>query len=140
MRCTLRLIDITRVRWQNRTHSFAMAARTMRQILTDSTHASRNQQQRGAVPRVPLDDALVAAPERQQAIVALGETVARRQPVRPRPAEVIELRCLSGLTLKETASALDVSIDAMKRHSRFGSGGRCASWTGTPSHDAGPTL
>ena len=115
----LRLIDITQVNWQNRTHFFAMAARTMRRILVDSARARGNQRRSGHVVRVSLDDAGVTAPDRQQDLVALDEALAHLQTVHPRQAEVIELRFFGGLTLEETASALEVSVDPVKRDWRF---------------------
>ena len=113
----LRLIDITQVRWQNRTHFFAMAARTMRRILVDSARCG-NQRRGGDVARVSLGEAVVAAPDRQQDLVAL-EALAHLQTVHPRQAEVVELRLFGGLTLEETASALRMSVDAVKREWQF---------------------
>src|SRR5262245_7265294 len=66
----LRLIDMTQVRWQNRTHFFAMAARTMRRILVDSARARGNQRRGGDVTKISLDDAVVVAPDCQQDLVA----------------------------------------------------------------------
>jgi RNA polymerase sigma-70 factor (ECF subfamily) len=115
----LRLIDITQVDWQNRTHFLAMAARTMRRILVDSARARGNQRRGGDVTRVSLDDAMVTASDRQQDLVVLDEALARFQTVHPRQAEVVELRFFGGLTLEETASELNVSIDTVKRDWRF---------------------
>jgi RNA polymerase sigma factor (TIGR02999 family) len=115
----LRLIDITQVRWQNRTHFFAMAARTMRRILVDSARARGNQRRGGAVAKISLDDAIVIAPDRQRDLVALDEALGHLQTVHPRQAEVVELRFFGGLTLEETATALDVSVDTVKRDWRF---------------------
>ena len=115
----LRLIDVTQVHWQNRTHFFAMAARTMRRILVDSARARDNQRRGGDVVKISLDDALVAASDRQEDLIALDEALARLQAVHPRQAEVVELRFFGGLTLEETSSALDVSVDTVKRDWRF---------------------
>jgi ECF sigma factor len=51
----LRLIDITRVHWQNRAHFFAMGARTMRRILVDSARARGNFGQKIAFPRTAAE-------------------------------------------------------------------------------------
>lgn len=115
----LRLVDITQVQWQNRAHFFAMAARTMRRVLVDSARARRNQRRGGDVVKVSLDDALVAAFDRRQDLVALDEALDRLQAVHPRQAEVVELRFFGGLTLEETGTALDISTDTVKRDFRF---------------------
>jgi len=115
----LRLIDITQVHWQNRAHFLAMAARTMRRILVDSARARGNQRRGGDVVKVSLDDALVVGSERHEDLVALDGALDRLRDVYPRQAEVVELRFFGGLTLEETAAALDVSIDTVKRDWRF---------------------
>ena len=45
----LRLIDIQRVRWQNRAHFFAVAARLMRRILVDAARSQQYQKRGGGV-------------------------------------------------------------------------------------------
>jgi len=64
---------------------------------------------------VSLDDAVAVAPEKQQDLVALDEALERFQIVHPRQADVVELRFFGGLTLEEAASALNVSVDTVKR-------------------------
>jgi RNA polymerase sigma-70 factor, ECF subfamily len=115
----LRLIDIRQVHWQNRAHFFAMAARTMRRILVDSARARGNQRRGGDVVKVALDDALVVGTARRDDLVALDEALERLGAVYPRQAQVVELRYFGGLTLEETAAALDISTDTVKRDWRF---------------------
>src|SRR5262249_13734137 len=115
----LRLIDITQIRWHNRAHFFAIAARTMRRILVDSARARGNQRRGGNVVKLSLDDAVAVAPDRHQDLVALDEALERLHAVYPRQAEVVELRFFGGLTLEETAAALDISTDTVKRDWRF---------------------
>jgi RNA polymerase sigma-70 factor, ECF subfamily len=115
----LRLIDIRQVHWQNRAHFFAMAARTMRRILVDSARARGNQRRGGDVVKVALDDALVVGTDRRDDLVALDEALERLGAVYPRQAQVVELRYFGGLTLEETAAALDISTDTVKRDWRF---------------------
>src|SRR5262249_32793149 len=115
----LRLIDIKQVQWQNRAHFLAMAARTMRRILVDSARARRNQRRGGDVVKVSLDDAIAVASDRRQDLVAPDEGLERVQGAPPPHADVVELRFFGGLTLEETAAALDVSIDTVTRDVRF---------------------
>ena len=60
----IRLIDVNRVRWQNRAHFFAVSAKLMRQVLVDAVRTSGARKRGGDVPHVAFDEALVPAPER----------------------------------------------------------------------------
>jgi RNA polymerase sigma-70 factor (ECF subfamily) len=103
----LRLIDQDDVSWQNRAHFFGIAARIMRQILID--HARRVQRKRGGPQRaVPLDEALVLAPEKSVALVALDDALSRLATLDPRKAKVVELRYFGGLSVEEAAEVLKV--------------------------------
>src|SRR5262249_35738369 len=115
----LRLIDITQVQWHDRTHFLAMAARTMRRVLVDSARARGNQRRGGAAVKVSLDEEALAAPDRRQDLIALDDALARLAKAYPRQADVVELRFFGGLTLEETAGALDMSVDTVKRDWRF---------------------
>jgi RNA polymerase sigma-70 factor (ECF subfamily) len=111
----LRLIDVQRVRWQNRAHFFAMAARLMRRILVEAARA-RDAQKRGAgAPTVSLDEALVVPIEPGNDLVALDEALTALAAVDSRKSRVVEMRFFGGLSLDETAEALQVSRDTVKR-------------------------
>jgi RNA polymerase sigma factor (TIGR02999 family) len=115
----VRLLRVNRVSWQNRTHFFAMAARVMRRVLVDLERARRNQKRGGGVRKAALDEALdVASPETQN-LVAIDDALTRLDAVHPRKGQVVELRFFGGLSLDETAEALHVSRDTVKRDWRF---------------------
>lgn len=115
----LRLIDLKQMRWQDRAHFFAMAARMMRRILVDSARAHRNEKRGGGVPKVTLDDAVLSPEPRRRDLVSLDDALQALAAVHPRKGEVVELRFFGGLSLEETAEALRVSIDTVKRDWRF---------------------
>jgi RNA polymerase sigma factor (TIGR02999 family) len=111
----LRLIDVQRVRWQNRAHFFAMAARLMRRILVEAARA-RDARKRGAgTPIVSLDEALVVPIEPGSELVALDDALTALAAVDSRKSRVVEMRFFGGLNLDETAEALQVSRDTVKR-------------------------
>jgi RNA polymerase sigma factor (TIGR02999 family) len=111
----LRLIDIRRVQWQNRTHFFAMSARLMRRVLVDFAR-SRHYLKRGAgAQKVSLDEALVLAPERGHELVDLDAALEALAVVDARKAQVVEMRFFGGLSVEETAEALRVSPDTVMR-------------------------
>ena len=115
----LRLVAVNRVRWQNRAHFFAMAARVMRRILVDSARARGIDRRGGGTRKVSLDDALLVANEPQQDLVALDAALTALEAVYPRKSQVVELRFFGGLSLEETAEALQVSTNTVKRDWRF---------------------
>ena len=115
----LRLIEVKQVQWQNRGHFFAMAARTMRRILVDFARARDNEKRGGHVSRVSLDEAVVVSREPEQDLVALDDALQALEIIHPRKSRVVELRFFGGLSVEETAEALQVSVDTVKRDWRF---------------------
>jgi len=115
----LRLIEINQVSWQNRAHFFAMSARAMRRILVDSARARNNDKRGGGIPKVSLDDALRVASVMDPDLVALDDALSELEACHPRKSQVVELRYFGGLSVEETAEALHVSPDTVKRDWRF---------------------
>jgi RNA polymerase sigma-70 factor (ECF subfamily) len=71
----LRLIDVKQMKWQNRAHSLAMAARVMRRILVESARARRFQKRGGGAQVEPLDEERIAAGEPGRDLVALDDAL-----------------------------------------------------------------
>ena len=115
----LRLIDIKRIKWQNRAHFFAMSARLMRRILVDMARAHGNQKRGDGQPPVPLDEALAVSDEASPSLIALDDALRALAAIYPRQSEVVELRFFGGLDINETAEALHVSPETVKRDWRF---------------------
>src|SRR6187402_1878696 len=87
----LRLVDHTRMAWQNRAHFFAVAAQVMRRILVD--HARRRNIKRGRGQlHVSLDETVVVAPEPSLDLVALDDALTALARVDARKAQVVEMR------------------------------------------------
>lgn len=115
----LRLVDIGRMRWQDRAHFLAMASRIMRRILVEAARARRNQKRGGGVEYITLDEAVAVAPDRSPDLLALNEALHALAAVSPRKSQVVELRFFGGLTIEETAEVLDVSGDTVRRDWRL---------------------
>ena len=105
----LRLVDAKGVRWQNRAHFFAVAARTMRRILVDLARARHNLKRGAGAQQVPLDGILVASTERGAELLALDEALGRLAALNPRQSQVVELRYFGGLTEEEVSEVLKLS-------------------------------
>jgi RNA polymerase sigma-70 factor (ECF subfamily) len=112
----LRLMKDKPGRWQNRAHFCAIAAHSMRQILIERARARGAQKRGGARHRVTLDEALVAGGERSIDLVALDEALERLAAFDPEQARLVELRFFGGLTVEETAAAMNISPATVKRH------------------------
>lgn len=111
----LRLIDSSRVRWQNRAHFFAISAQLMRRILVDFARNRRNLKHGGATTRLPLDEALTFTPERGNELVALDEALKALAALDDRQSQVVELRFFGGLSNVEAAEVLKVSEGTVRR-------------------------
>ncbi|HTY42634.1 MAG TPA: sigma-70 family RNA polymerase sigma factor [Thermoanaerobaculia bacterium] len=115
----LRLVDSSRVRWQDRAHFFAMSAQLMRRILVDHARARRARKRGGGARQVELDEALVVSPERGSDLVALDDALQALAVVDARKAQVVELRYFGGLSANESAEALGVSPETVLRDWRL---------------------
>jgi RNA polymerase sigma-70 factor (ECF subfamily) len=112
----LRLMKDRPDRWQNRAHFCAIAAHSMRQILIERARARGALKRGGAQPRVTLDEGLVAGGQRSFDLLALDEALGRLAEFDPEQARLVELRFFGGLTVEETAEALNISPATVKRH------------------------
>ena len=114
----LRLADVTNVDWQHRTQFFAITARIMRHILLDTARARAAAKRGGHRARVNLDEIPEASMGPGRDVLALGDALAALEAVDPRKAQVIELRFFGGLSVEETAAALNVSPETVMRDAR----------------------
>ena len=112
----LRLLKDRPDRWQNRAHFCAIAAHSMRQILIERARARGAAKRGGARPRVTLDEGLVAGEDRSIDLLALDEALERLAQLDPEQARLVELRFFGGLTVEETAEAMNISPATVKRH------------------------
>jgi len=110
----LRLVDLQGAHWENRSRFFALSARLMRQILVDAARARRGQKRGGAMRRVLFDERLLVVDTRYD-LVALDDALSTLAAIDPRRAQVVELRFFGGLSVTETAHALDVSPETVMR-------------------------
>ena len=115
----LRLIDSSRVRWQNRAHFFAVAAQLMRRILVDFARSRHQLKRGGEAPRVSLSEAFEVAGEKDADLVALDDALQNLASVDQRKSRVVELRFFGGLSVEETAEVLQVSPDTVMRDWRL---------------------
>jgi RNA polymerase sigma factor (TIGR02999 family) len=115
----LRLVDLRRIRWQDRAHFLALSARLMRRILVDHARSRNYQKRGGGADRLTLDEALIGSAERSADLVALDDALDDLARVDARKSQVVELRFFGGLSVEETAQALKVSAETVTRDWRL---------------------
>ena len=111
----LRLADIERMQWRDRAHFIATAATLMRRVLVDYARASARDKRGGSISVTSLNEVNVAEPGRPLDVVALDDALAALARLDPRQSQVVELRYFGGLTIEETADALELSPATVKR-------------------------
>ena len=115
----LRLIEVKQVQWHNRAHFFALSARVMRRILVDAARARGQDKRGGGARHVTLDEALVVSAQSRPDLVALDAALRALEAIHPRKGQVVEMKFFGGLSVDETAQAMHVSPDTVKRDWRF---------------------
>jgi RNA polymerase sigma factor (TIGR02999 family) len=112
----LRLVDLRRVRWQNRAQFFAIAARLMRQILVDYARAHAAAKRGGPGWKMPLADHLGATVPRDVGLLDLDAALAKLATIDSRLGDLVVLRFFGGMSVEEAAEALGVSPATVKRN------------------------
>jgi RNA polymerase sigma factor (TIGR02999 family) len=111
----MRLLRDQHVRWQNRAHFLAIAARAMRQILVERARARAAAKRGGGLNQTTLNELVVGHWDRPLDLLALDEALQALAALDPRHAELVELRFFGGLTIEETAEAMGISPATVKR-------------------------
>jgi len=111
----LRLVDLERVRWQNRAHFLAVAARLMRRVLIDFARSRGYQKRGGDVERIAFDEALLVDVGRGHDLLALDEALDELARVDPRKSQIVVMRFFGGLSVEEVATVLNVSAATVTR-------------------------
>jgi RNA polymerase sigma factor (TIGR02999 family) len=111
----IRLMQDSKLSWQNRSHFFGIAARSMRQILVERARARHAAKRGGSRIRVTLDAGLLASEVPAIDLKALDEALTRLEALDAELAQVVEVRFFGGLSIEEAAETLDVSPATVKR-------------------------
>jgi len=115
----VRLVDTAQANFENRAHFFAVCAQVMRRILVDWARARQAQKRGGETPPLQLDEPLVVGEEPGADLVALDDALKTLSAQDARKGQVVELRFFGGLSVEETAAALKISPETVKRDWKF---------------------
>lgn len=105
--------------WNGRGHFFGAAAKAMRQILVDRARARGALKRGGDRVRLDLDWASIELDRVPPEIVELDAALERLAAADPLKAELVSLRFFAGLSQREAAAALGISMTTADRHWAF---------------------
>jgi RNA polymerase sigma factor (TIGR02999 family) len=127
----VRLVGQQSVDWQSRAHFIGLASKLMRRVLVDYARARLADKRGGGVGVLSLDE--MAAPEADEApdttptalqhldahtqeeVSAIDQALVRLEQIDARQAQIVEMRYFGGLTVEQTAEAIDISAATVKR-------------------------
>jgi len=127
----LRLIGDTEMAWESRRHFFGAAAEAMRRVLVDHARKVRSQKRGGDRARLALTGLDLPGGDDPDHLLALDEALDQLAAEDPRAAEVARLRFFAGLSVADTAAALDVSERTVMREWSFARA-RLSAWLAPP--------
>lgn len=111
----LRLVDVDDVDWQDRTHFFSMAARTMRRVLVEQYRKSNADKRGNNQTLLTLKDELNPSNEQTIQLENLDDALQKLEQLNTRQAEIVTMRFFGGLTNEEIAEVLSVSCKTVQR-------------------------
>lgn len=118
----LKMVDQTAINVQNRAHFFHIAARAMRQVLINYSQHHSALKRGGSQADIPLDKLDFAIPLTDQMVdelLSLDTVLQQLEQLNERQAQVVECRFFGGMSIEETAQALDTSPATVKRDWNF---------------------
>jgi len=111
----VRLVGDPDYRWANRAHFFAAAAEAMRRITIERFRHHGRLKRGGELKRVSLEEDAAKIEPRSDELLALDEALSRLERKDTQMAHVVKLRYFVGLTIEETARALETSPSSVNR-------------------------
>jgi len=111
----LRLTGNENVKWNGRVHFFGAAAEAMRRILIDNARRKQALRHGGGQQRLDVDDIEVAAPAKEEELLAINDALEEFTKIGKQKAELVKLRYFVGLKVEESAEILGISVPTAVR-------------------------
>jgi RNA polymerase sigma factor (TIGR02999 family) len=115
----VRLLEGQVIAFRDRVHFLSLCARVMRRILVDHARAHRAAKRGGSAQTIQLDEALGIPEVARADFAALDDALLALAKLDERKSRVVELRFFGGLTVEETAAAVEVSAETVMRDWQF---------------------
>jgi RNA polymerase sigma-70 factor (ECF subfamily) len=114
----IRLLDQHQAHWQNREHFFAIASRLMRRVLVDQAR-KKGSGKRGENPLlVSFHEGMAVSGVREMDLVKLDDALKDLEALDERRSRIVDMRFFGGLSLKEIAEVLGLSVPTVEREWR----------------------
>lgn len=111
----LKMIDQSKVDFNDRTHFYAIAARSMRQLLVDYARKKKADKRGGGNEPLPLDEHVFHIKKHAENIIELDEYLDQLSELDERLGQIVELRFFAGLNIDETAKMMGLSASTINR-------------------------
>ena len=115
----LRLVGDQNPSFKDRTHFFRASAEAMRHILIDRARRRQTERHGRGFHRIDLENVDLAAPSADEQLLAVNEALDKLAREYPIQAELVKLRYFAGLTNKEAAEVLRISVSTAKNYWAF---------------------
>jgi RNA polymerase sigma factor (TIGR02999 family) len=115
----LKMVQFNRINWENRAHFFGIASQVMRNILVDYAVKKKAQKRGGDRQRVTLGKQNLSTEVNLHEILSIHHALEQLAEIDERQVRVVECRYFGGLTLEETAQALEISTATVSRDWRM---------------------
>jgi RNA polymerase sigma factor (TIGR02999 family) len=115
----LRMLDSPNVKYETRTHFFAVAAQVMRHVLVDYARTQKRAKRGDGVPALELSEVAVLSHGRAEEVIAVNSALDKLTALDARKGRVFELRYFGGLSVDEAAEALQLSPATVARDWRM---------------------
>lgn len=110
----LRLAELDRIEWKDKTHFLVAASGAIRRVLVDHARGRSALKRGGAFGRVTLTDVADWTSDASIDLLALDESLLTLAELDSRKARVVELRFFGGLTIQEVADVLDIGTTTVE--------------------------
>lgn len=111
----IKLASGSRIEWRDRAHFVGILAKLMREILVDHSRRKRAAKRDGGM-QVMFSGVDVPDPNSEIDLEDLDCVLSRLESIDPNKSKIVELRYFGGLSIEETAEALELSPATVKRH------------------------
>lgn len=111
----LKLVDQSNAKWRDRAHFFALASVAMRHVLVNRARAHLALKRGGVRRQITLEEEVIAVNDQAESLLEIDDALDRLAEIEPRLAHVVECRFYGGLSEKEIAEALGVTVRTVER-------------------------
>ncbi len=111
----VRLVGWEKVNLKSRGHFLVLASQVMRHILVDYARIQSANKRFQKDLRLSLEEAAFVVADWAPEFIALDDALTDLAKLSPQQTQIVELRFFGGLTVEETAEALNISSRTVKR-------------------------